>query len=45
MGQSRPCTALMTNDIMLKLDITEAFDKVDWAFLFEMLPKLGFGHK
>ena len=30
---------------MLKLDITMAFDTVDWAFLLEVLHKLGFGHR
>jgi mannosylglycoprotein endo-beta-mannosidase len=28
---------------MFKLDITKAFDTVDWAFLLEVLVKLGFG--
>jgi hypothetical protein len=28
---------------MFKLDITKAFDTVDWAFLLEVLAKLGFG--
>jgi hypothetical protein len=30
---------------MLKLDITKAFDTVDWSFLLEVLTKLGFGPK
>jgi hypothetical protein len=29
--------------ILLKLDITNAFDIVDWAFLLDILTKLGFG--
>jgi hypothetical protein len=29
--------------IMLKLDITKAFDTVDWAFLLDVMSKLGFG--
>jgi mannosylglycoprotein endo-beta-mannosidase len=30
---------------LLKLDITKAFDIVDWSFLIEVLTKLGFGPK
>jgi hypothetical protein len=31
--------------ILLKLNITKAFDNVDWAFLLEVLTKLGFGKR
>jgi hypothetical protein len=31
--------------ILLKLDITKAFDKVDWSFLLEVLRKMGFGDR
>jgi hypothetical protein len=31
--------------ILLKLDITKAFDTVDWAFLLDVLSKLGFGRR
>ncbi|KAM0924080.1 hypothetical protein ACQ4PT_005078 [Festuca glaucescens] len=37
--------ARKTDAILLKLDITKAFDTVDWAFLLEVLEKLRFGHK
>jgi hypothetical protein len=30
---------------MFKLDITKVFDMLDWAFLLEVLAKLGFGPK
>jgi hypothetical protein len=31
--------------VMLKLDITKAFDTVDWAFLLEVMRHVGFGQK
>ncbi|XP_071677125.1 uncharacterized protein [Lolium perenne] len=40
---ARKLHALKRDSILLKLDITKAFDTVDWAFLLEVLTKLGFG--
>jgi hypothetical protein len=36
---------LKRDSILLKLDITKAFDIVGWAFLLEVMAKLGFGRK
>jgi mannosylglycoprotein endo-beta-mannosidase len=41
---ARKLHRLRRDAILLKLDITKAFDTVDWAFLLDMLAKLGFGH-
>jgi hypothetical protein len=42
---ARKLHALKRDSIFLKLDITKAFDTVDWAFLLEVLTKLGFGRR
>lgn len=33
------------NEVVIKLDIEKAFDKVDWDFLDRMLKNKGFGQK
>jgi hypothetical protein len=30
--------------LLLKLDITKAFDSVHWEYLLEVMQHLGFGH-
>lgn len=40
---ARRLNALKSLALMLKLDITKTFDTVDWAFLLQIMTKLGFG--
>ncbi|KAM0829122.1 hypothetical protein ACQ4PT_067074 [Festuca glaucescens] len=40
---ARRLNALKSPALMFKLDITKAFDTVDWAFLLQIMIKLGFG--
>ncbi|KAK1617240.1 hypothetical protein QYE76_022757 [Lolium multiflorum] len=42
---ARKLHARKTDAILLKLDITKAFDTLDWAFLLQVMEKLGFGRK
>ncbi|KAM0913456.1 hypothetical protein ACQ4PT_012157 [Festuca glaucescens] len=42
---ARKLHVLKRDAILLKLDITKAFDTVDWAFLLEVMSRLGFGRK
>jgi mannosylglycoprotein endo-beta-mannosidase len=42
-GTARKLHCLKQPTILLKLDITKAFDMVDWFFLLEVLRKMGFG--
>jgi hypothetical protein len=34
-----------TQALFIKVDITKAFDSVSWAYLLEVLQRLGFGPK
>jgi hypothetical protein len=42
-GTARKLHSLKQLAILLKLDITKAFDIVDWSLLLEVLEKMGFG--
>jgi hypothetical protein len=42
-GTTRALYNLKVPRVLLKLDITKAFDLVSWPFLLEVLQHLGFG--
>jgi hypothetical protein len=42
-GTANKLHSLKQPTILLKLDITKAFDTLDWSFLLEVLRKMGFG--
>ena len=44
-GIARKLHRAKIDAVLLKLDITKAFDTMDWAFLLEVLRKLGFGER
>jgi hypothetical protein len=44
-GTARKLHSRLTPAVLLKLDITKAFDTVEWPFLIEVLRILGFGER
>ena len=44
-GTARRLNALKRPSVLLKLDITKAFDTIQWPFLRQVLQRLGFGAK
>jgi hypothetical protein len=44
-GTARKLHSNSTYAVLLKLDITKAFDTVEWPFIIEVLRRLGFGER